>query len=253
MAAALAAWRARTLTITGALAGWSIGVPVLYGTGWQGGAVLAAFFVLSNLVSRIAGFGPAGSLDPKSDMRDHWQVYANGAAAAIGGVIGLSDPVLGVWLITSTLAAATADTWATAVGGRSRVSPRLVWSGQVVPPGTSGGTTPAGTVGAAAGALIIAAIGAAQTGLLVLLPVGTLIGFFGMATDSMLGAWVQGRFHCPSCKTASEWRVHRCGTLTTRESGMAWLNNDGVNFLSTSLAAVAALVAWYWLSPLPSA
>ncbi|HMH54634.1 MAG TPA: DUF92 domain-containing protein, partial [Gemmatimonadales bacterium] len=53
------AWRAGTLTLSGAVAAWTVGTLVLYGTGWNGGAVLAAFFISSNLVSRV---GPRGSL-----------------------------------------------------------------------------------------------------------------------------------------------------------------------------------------------
>jgi uncharacterized membrane protein len=69
-----------------------------------------------------------------------------------------------------------------------------------------------------------------------------------MVADSMLGALLQGRFRCPSCEVASEWSVHRCGAATDREGGIAWLNNDWVNFLATVLAAGAAL-ACYRLLP----
>ncbi|HEY5939718.1 MAG TPA: DUF92 domain-containing protein, partial [Gemmatimonadales bacterium] len=81
---AFAAWRARTLTPAGALAAWTVGVLVLRGTGWQGGAVLAAFFISSNLVSRVGPRSTPAGLDPKPDRRDPWQVYANGGAAALG-------------------------------------------------------------------------------------------------------------------------------------------------------------------------
>jgi uncharacterized protein (TIGR00297 family) len=248
-AAAIAAWRAGTLTASGAAAAWSVGVPILYGTGWQGGAVMAAFFVSSNLISRLRPASTFAARDAKGDRRDHWQVYANGAAAAAGGAVGLSDPALGLWLVTTTLATAAADTWATAVGNWSRVPPRLIWLGRVVPPGSSGGMTQAGTAGAAAGALIVAGTGAVASGMTILLPVATLVGFFGMIADSTMGALLQGRFHCPSCNVATEWMVHRCGAATTRESGMPWLNNDGVNFLATTLAAGAGLGVWQWLSP----
>ena len=222
---------------------------VLRGTGWQGGAVLAAFFVSSNLVSRVRPRELPPDLDPKSDRRDLWQVYANGGAAALGAGFGLIDNTLGVWLVTATLAAAAADTWATSVGIRSRVLPRLPWSGRTVPTGTSGGMTLIGTAGGAAGALIVAGTGAVAGDMPVLLPIGTLIGFFGMVADSTLGALLQARFRCPACDVASEWRVHRCGVATIREGGMAWLNNDGVNFVATALAGCVALLVWCWLSP----
>lgn len=246
---AFAAWRAGTLTPSGAVAAWSIGVLVLAGTGWQGGAVLAAFFVSSNLISRVRPHaGPIG-IDAKSDRRDHWQVFANGGAAAVGAGIGLLDAGLGLWLVTATLAAAAADTWATSIGLWSRVPPRVMGFGPRVPAGSSGGMTVAGCAGAVAGASIVAGTGAIASGIPILLPAGTLIGFVGMVADSMLGALIQGRFRCPACDVTSEWRVHRCGAATTREGGMAWLNNDGVNLVATVLAGCAAAGAWRWLLP----
>lgn len=245
--AAFAAWRARTLTPSGALAAWTVGVLVLRGTGWQGGAVLAAFFISSNLVSRVRPRAAPPGLDPKSDRRDHWQVYANGGAAALGAGLGLLDNALGIWLVTAILAAAAADTWATSIGSRSRVLPRLPWSGRSVPAGSNGGMTLLGTAGGAAGALMVAGTGAIAADMPLLLPIGTLIGFLGMVADSTLGALLQGRFHCPACDAASEWRVHRCGAATLREGGLAWLNNDGVNFVATALAGCAAAAVWRWL------
>jgi uncharacterized protein (TIGR00297 family) len=227
------------------VAAWTVGTLVLYGTGWDGGAVLAAFFVSSNLVSRIGPQRALVRLDSKSDRRDLWQVYANGAAAAAGALAAHGG--LGVWLVTATLAAAAADTWATSLGTRSGTAPRLLAFGRTVPPGTSGGMTLIGSAGGAMGALLVSATGALVTSTVALIPAGTLIGFSGMVVDSMLGAVLQGRFHCQTCDEASEWRVHRCGRPTVLRGGHAWLDNDMVNFLATAFAAAAALLSWRWL------
>jgi uncharacterized protein (TIGR00297 family) len=239
------AWRAGTLTLSGAVAAWTVGALVLYGTGWNGGAVLAAFFISSNLVSRIGPQRSLAQLDPKSDRRDVWQVYANGGAAAAGAVAAPGE--LGIWLVTATLAAAAADTWATSLGTRSGTAPRLLGFGRTVPPGTSGGMTLIGSAGGAMGALIVSATGAMVTGTLAMIAAATLIGFAGMVVDSMLGAALQGRFHCQTCDEASEWRVHRCGRPTVLRGGLRWLDNDMVNFLGTAFAAGAALLYWRWL------
>jgi uncharacterized protein (TIGR00297 family) len=240
-------WRAGTLTRAGALAAWSVGVLELHGTGWNGGAVLAAFFIASNLISRVGPPESPSGLDPKSDRRDLWQVYANGGPAALAAVAAPGDYRLRIWLVTASLAAAAADTWATSVGGRSRTPPRLLWSGQTVPKGTSGGVTLAGSTGALVGAFIVSVAGALASGNPVLVPAGTLIGFLGMSVDSLVGGLLQGRFHCPRCDQASEWRVHRCGSSTIRRTGLGWLNNDGVNFFATALTTCAAWLAWRWL------
>jgi uncharacterized protein (TIGR00297 family) len=244
---AMLAYRAGTLTGSGALAGWLVGSLVLHGTGWEGGGVLAAFFVSSSLVSRGAPAPPG--LDPKGDRRDHRQVLANGGVAAAGALLGVTDPELGVWLLTSALAAAAADTWATAFGARSAVPPRLILDGRVVPPGTGGGVTALGSAGGAAGAILVAATGAIAAGTPALLPVAALVGFGGMVLDSALGAAAQGRFRCVECGERSEWRVHRCGRPTAHQGGLVWLDNDGVNLAAGVGATVVAWAAWAWLCP----
>ena len=241
------AWRAGTLSISGGVAAWTVGLSVLYGTGWNGGAVLAAFFTSSSLVSRLIPNYGLSSLDPKGDRRDAWQVYANGGAAALFALLGSSDPVLRTWLVTGSLAAAAADTWATSVGAWSRIPPRLLGWGRPVAPGTSGGMTTLGSIGGLAGAVLVAGIGALVTDRPSLLLAGTLIGFFGMAVDSLLGATLHGRFWCPHCRQPSEWKVHRCGARTEWKSGWSWLNNDAVNLLATAMAGGLAVTVWYWL------
>lgn len=246
LAVAAFAWRVGTLTRGGAAAAWAVGTAVLAGTGWAGGAVLAAFFVSSNAVGRVipAVPAPGAPLDAKGERRDPWQVLANGGPALVGALVEWNAPALGLWIVTGSLAAAAADTWATSFGALSRAGPRRLLIGPPVPRGASGGMTALGTAGALVGALIVAGTGALAGGMPALLPAGTLIGFVGMGADSLLGAVAQGQFRCPACDQASEWRVHRCGTPTARQGGVQWLDNDGVNLASTALAAGAAAVAW---------
>jgi uncharacterized protein (TIGR00297 family) len=219
-----------------------VGLLILFGTGWSGGAVLAAFFVSSNLVSRVA---PAPrQTDAKGERRDAWQVYANGGPAAFLALSASSDIELRFWLMTASLAAAAADTWATSIGARSRVPPRLLWSGQPVPPGTSGGVTAIGNLAGIAGAAIVAGTAAFFARDAALFAAGTLIGFLGMLIDSLIGGRLQGRFWCVRCDQPSEWRVHRCGSRTAWKAGVVWLNNDGVNLIATAVAGALALAVW---------
>lgn len=187
------------------------------------------------------------SHDAKGRRRDHAQVLANGGVAAAAALLGPTAPGLALWIVTGSLAAAAADTWATSVGTWSRVTPRLILGGRPVPAGTSGGVTVAGCAGAAAGALLVAGAGALGGGDAALLPAAALIGFLGMAADAVLGAALQGRFQCTVCRVATEWPVHRCGAATTHQGGLAWLDNDRVNFAATLGAGLLAALAWRWL------
>jgi uncharacterized protein (TIGR00297 family) len=242
--AAVLAWRAGGLTGRGAVAAWAIGALVVWSTGWAGGAILAAFFVPSTLVSRRTP--PPLELDPKEGSRDARQVLANGVVAALVSLFGLKDPGLGLWLLTCTLAAASADTWARSLGVWSRTPPRMLWGGGAVPRGTSGAVTLLGCAGAVAGAGIVSASAVAVGGPPSLFLPAALIGFAGMLVDSSLGATLQGRFHCPSCGQGSEWPVHRCGVRTVHRGGARWLDNDGVNLAATAVAAALGALAWMW-------
>ncbi len=240
-AAALAGRLSGALTTRGALVATAVGTAILVGTGWPGAAALGGFFVPSSLVSWRA---PERSAEAKGARRDHRQVLANGGAAALGGLAGLADPGLGLWIVTTSLAAAAADTWATSVGAWSRSLPRHLLTRQPVSHGANGGVTLIGTAGGLAGALVVALAGGTAGGAPLLVPVAGLVGFSGMLADSLLGAAVQGRFRCPSCNVPSEWRRHRCGATTIGQGGWAWLDNDGVNALATGAAALGGWAAW---------
>lgn len=245
LAVALLAWRARALTPGGAAAAALVGTLVLTGTGWAGGAVLAAFFVSSSVIGRLAARRGDRHPETKGERRDARQVLANGAAAALAaGLAPWLPPALGFWILTAGLTAAAADTWATSLGGLSRRPPRRLLLGAVVEVGTNGGMTALGSGAALAGALVVAATGAAAARSPALAAAGTLVGFAGMAADSVLGALWQGRFQCPACAAATEWRRHRCGARTVPTGGLAWLDNDGVNLVATSLAAGLGAAAW---------
>jgi uncharacterized protein (TIGR00297 family) len=238
-------WHLRALTGGGAWAAWAVGTTILVSTGWQGGAVLAVFFVASTGVSRVLP-PKSDTHDAKGDRRDAWQVLANGSVAGGGALFGLVEPALGMWLLTVSLAASASDTWATAVGTWSGKTPRDVWSGRPVPPGTSGGVTLPGTVGAIGGAVIVATSGALVAESPRLLVGAALLGLLGMAVDSLLGGAAQGRFYCPECERPTERSIHRCGAPTILRKGWRWFSNDLVNFCAIAVTALAGWAVWQW-------
>jgi uncharacterized protein (TIGR00297 family) len=209
--------------------------------------VLLTFFISSTLISRLSPNRGSETLGAKGERRDQWQVLANGGAAAAGALLDPFWPGAGLFVVTTSLAAAAADTWATSGGARSRRPPRHILTWQSVPGGTSGGITPAGCVSAAMGAGLVALSGALAAQRPLLLPAGLLIGFLGMLADSFIGAAWQGRFQCPSCLQFTERRVHRCGTVAVPRGGFPWLTNDGVNAAASTLAALAGLSVWWLL------
>lgn len=234
---------ARALTPAGGATACLVGALVLAGTGWPGAAALGAFFLTSSLVSKLTERHQPAWTGARGNRRDPVQVLANGGTAALGGVIGMlgaTEP--GLAIVAASLAAAAADTWATAVGALSRSDPIRVVGGGRVPRGTSGGVSLIGTLGGLAGSGVVATAVSLAVGSPA--PAVLAIGTLGMVADSVLGATVQGRFECPACGVNSERTRHHCGETTVHRGGWRWLGNDGVNLLATALAGFAGLVLW---------
>ena len=240
---AIAAYRKRMLTLSGALAGLVAGT-ITVAAGWSWGLLLLALFVSGSILSKAGEREKTMLLGPvveKGGERDAWQVAANGsvfvAAAAAHIATGGNQ-----WFAVAigALAASTADTWSTEIGTSRGHVPRLIISGRMVPPGTSGGLTVAGTVGAFAGAIFAAAGGRLAAWPV---PVAAVItgGLAGALGDSLLGATIQSKRWCEKCGSSTEREIHICGTPTIHSGGLKWLNNDGVNFISTIIGGLVTL------------
>ena len=216
------------LSPAGTLSALAVGLAVLAGTGWRGLLLLFVFLISSSL------------LTPGGGQRRPIQVFANGGVAALCALLAMADAAFEL-AAAGAIAAATADTWSTEIGGRSRAEPRLITSLQRVAPGTSGGMTALGTIGGLLGAASIATA-AWLVGLVT--PAGGYViwagGVVGMLVDSLLGATVQARLRCPACGVVTEQPMHECGTRCEPASGLRWITNDTVNFAATLAGAVVA-------------
>ena len=238
-----AGWRARALTGGGAAVAAAIGT-LAVAAGWPLAILLILFFVASSALSRLGAARKAErtrGIVEKGSARDAGQVLANGGVFAAMAAAALVMPGT-AWTLAAlgALAASTADTWGTELGTLARGTPRLITTWRRVPPGTSGAVSAAGLVATAGGALFIAAA-ALSLGWSAADAAAVLVaGLAGASADSLLGATVQERRRCASCGTETEQRTHICGARTRRTGGLAWLENDAVNLLSTAVGAASA-------------
>jgi len=235
--------RTRTLSTSGAIAGWIVGTLAIT-AGWSWGVMLLSFFVSASALSKMGERRKAarvGSIVEKGGERDARQVLANGGvcgAAALGQLLVPSP----VWhaLGAGALAAVAGDTWATEVGTLARTDPISIVSGKRVPAGTSGGVTIIGSAAGVAGAFFIGLV-ATLANWPVAFAAVALGGVAGALADSLLGGTLQARRWCDVCAKATERVVHSCGTTTRPAGGLAGFDNDADNAVCS---AVGALVAW---------
>lgn len=244
------AYFARALSISGAIAAAFLGTIVLGAGGWTPAVLLVLFFLSSSAfthLSRVIKPDFDGQF-AKGGRRDARQVLANGALPAVFSILLFADPEsIALIGIVGSLAAATADTWATEWGVLARRPPRRITDWTVVPAGSSGGITALGTLGSILGALLIGAAAALLERSPQYIIVAIFSGALGSAFDSVLGATVQAQHRCSSCgKLTEQHPIHKaCGMETAYADGIAWIDNDVVNLLAN---AFGALVALLWIT-----
>jgi uncharacterized protein (TIGR00297 family) len=203
------------------------------------------WFIASSALTRLGAARKAARTQatlPATGARTAMQVWANGGVFACAAVAStLTEATWCALAALGALAAAAADTWATEIGLLGGGTPRALVGGGAVEAGLSGGVTWFGTLGGAAGALAVAL---AASWLLRPLPMSvwaiTVAGVLGGLGDSLLGATVQAKRHCPRCDRWTERATHDCGVATEHRRGWRWMTNDTVNVLATCIGATAA-------------
>ena len=235
-------WIAGVLSFTGGMATLLVGTAVFGLGGWKWAPAILCFFISSSLLSKIGKSRKEDLSDvfQKANRRDWGQVLANGLVPSLCAVAHHIDPD-SIWymLYLSALSSATADTWGTELGMSSKTEPIHAVSGKLVRTGTSGGITTFGTLASITGAVTLSIVGALfepsqeETSSVILLV--TVSGFMASLFDSFLGGTLQAQYRCPVCGKRTERRFH-CAAGCDRISGLGWMNNDLVNFLSGLLA-----------------
>jgi len=218
---ALFAWLLRGVSLSGALAGFGIAFTLFAADGWPTFALLVFVFLVTLAATRAGHARKAERrLAEPHGGRTAAQVVANvGLAAYLVALLSRADWVAAFVLYAcavAVLAEAAADTCASEIGKAYAEKTFLITTRRPVPPGTDGGVSRWG-VGAAAGAAGATAAVAYALDTLALRPALAVALAATLATfiDSVLGATLERR---------------------------GWLNNDAVNFLSTTAAVVLTAV-----------
>ncbi|MBI3569088.1 MAG: DUF92 domain-containing protein [Gemmatimonadetes bacterium] len=250
LAAGLVTARARvtgSLGPSGQAAAFALGV-LSAAASWGAAVTLVAFFVAADLVTRWREEEKMRVMIatvPQAKLRDATQVLANGLVFVLFALYAMrhTNPRWS-YAALGSLAAASADTWATEIGTMLGGTPRSLMTWRPVNKGMSGGITFVGTLASAVGALLVAVVGAIAFGLTTWRAVVVILvaGVAGALADSFAGDTMQTKRWCDRCREWTERRVHPCGYRTKHRRGISWLTNDLVNFICTGAGAVVAVV-----------
>ncbi len=153
----------RGVSRAGFASGAVIGSVVYYALGIRGFALLAAFFILGTLFTKIGYRRKAemGAAQPDQSRRSARQVWGKGVAAflAAAACIFLEDKTMAQLGFVAALSASLYDTTATELGLLAGGRPFLLTTLRRVAPGTRGAVSAAGSVSGLLAAVVIAGSG----------------------------------------------------------------------------------------------
>jgi uncharacterized protein (TIGR00297 family) len=208
----------RGVNLSGALVGFVISLILYVSAGPGAFALLVCVFVLTSFATRL-GYRKKQKLGTaeKREGRTGSQVVANlGVATVLALLFAIQKNSIYMLAAVAALAEVAADTVSSEYGQTRSHNPRLITTWKTVPPGTDGAISASGTVAGLVAALIVSLVAVGVK----VLPVKWIIitssaAVSGMFCDSWLGASLERR------------RV---------------LNNNAVNFVSTLIAAMVAIL-----------
>jgi uncharacterized protein (TIGR00297 family) len=213
------AYRARTVSRSGAIAGALVGAIIYAGGGAGAWAMLMVTFIAASLTSRfgLARKEQLAIAEEHGGRRGAGNVIANCGVAAIAAIAAVTTPYPSIALaaLVAALTAGGSDTVASEIGKAWGRSTFLVTTLGRVKPGTPGAMSLEGTAAGLIAALLLAGAGAAL-GLVSpsAIPIVVAAATAGALVESALAATLEGP------------RI---------------LNNDMLNFINTAAAAAIVL------------
>ena len=268
---AFRAHRKKSLSVSGAFAGFFVMALHIF-VGSRFGVMLLAFFFTSSKLTK-KGQDKKRKLDPefKEGGQRNWvQVLANSGIASVLVVaiwaltegkdkcLDSKDSALITSLIGGVIghySCCNGDTWSSELGILSDEQPRLITTFKPVKKGTNGGVTKAGLLAAAAAGSVIGIsfvlLGFMTTTCgsdialkqLLVIPIATLAGLVGSVIDSLLGATLQFTGFC----SVRNKIVGKPGPTVKRISGVNILDNNAVNLVSILLTTILTSIACLYI------
>lgn len=204
---------------SGALAGIIVGSLLLAVSGWPAWWLLATTFLVAAGTTRVGAHvkDACGIAEGRRGRRAAGNVVANTGAAALWALTSVwsHDPAIAAVGLAAALATSASDTAASEIGKARQGRTYRLWPYQIVPPGTNGALSAGGTASGIIAAGLLATVAVAS---------GLVDGRQGLAVAG-----------------AATIALGTESVIAFALEDTGWLNNDGVNFVSSLLGSLIAI------------
>jgi len=243
----------RIVNISGAIAGFFVGLFVFIFGGWKWFLIILTFHLIagSSTKFRYQYKKSKGVAEERLGARGWENVLANGGIATMLSIIeGITPSQIFFIGFLGAVSTAFTDTLATEIGVLYPHAPRLITNMKKVPTGTSGAISPFGELAVIGGAIVIGSLSCfldlTNLNLQTILLIALIGGFSGTTLDSVIGATIQAMYKCQVCGKIVEKGLH-CDTPTIHLKGIRLFNNNVVNLCSTAFGAITAILTYLML------
>ncbi|MCP5454872.1 MAG: DUF92 domain-containing protein [Thermotogae bacterium] len=238
-------YRKKSLTLSGFISATFLGTSLYFFGDIRFFVILISFFASSSIITKFKKNlkETPEEITEKSGNRDYTQVISTGIIPLIFTVFYYftKDISFIIGFVTS-VSVANSDTWASEIGVLSKSDPISVISFKRVPRGISGGISVLGLISSFLGSVFISAVFAilfhGESRVFLISFISITGGFLGSLVDSILGASLQAKYISASDKITE--KRFSDGKENNLKSGLAFINNNAVNLISSAVVSVSA-------------
>ena len=228
--ALFALWK-KKITVPGIIAAWIMGIIITYAGGIYSFIALALTFILTILTDKL-------KKKNRDEKRTIYQMFSNILTATCALIIYyFKQNEIFIVMYFAVIGGSLADTLASSIGSLSKGININPLTFKRMNKGESGAVSSLGMSASFLGGFIIGGIYYLSGGYIVNYLIIILMSALGSYVDSVMGAYLQGKFKCSKCKEIVETKFH-CNKKTKLVKGLCFMNNDMVNLLSNIIVFI---------------
>ena len=234
---ALVALFKNKLTYAGLISAWLMAIIITYCGGLYPSIALALTFILTILSDNLK------KKKDKDGKRTAYQMISNVLTCTLCTILYYyKQNDMFIVMYYAVLGGSLADTLASSIGALAKGTTYDPLTFRKMSKGESGAISTLGLAASVIGGMIVGGIHYLNGGWSYEYIIIIIMSTLGSYVDSVMGAYLQGKFKCSKCNKQVEEDKH-CGRKTKLINGYAFMTNDTVNLISNIIVFISTYIS----------